>query len=391
MLKENPWANPWLRGLIVLLVVIAAFWIVSQVWALTILFGDILLLFFLAWLLAFVLGPPAKHLHKWGVPRIWAVSSVYGGLGILIVIAVLLLTPTIAQQLSSLADNLLPYSKRLQELFLELQATLVRLGLKQVDLTSVSTSLVGQLQSVTGLLLQNTITIVTGAATLILNTFIVLILSFYIMLDGERLSRGFVEILPPRYRRQAELFNASVEQKFGGFIRGQLFLGFIYGLATGLAMWPAGLEFKLIVGIVAGAAMMIPFVGTVLAVIPPLAIAVFQNPGSAWWLLIVLLVMQQVTLNVIAPRVMSGAVGIHPLLVFLALLVGAKVAGVWGALFGIPMAGVLEVMIRHLYQAFILPSRLYQEGDAREEDGGAEALKDQETPPPSADYWPSQG
>ncbi len=380
MLKDNPWANPWLRGLIVLLVVIAAFWLVSQIWAITILFGDILLLFFLAWLLAFVLSPPAKYLHACGVPRIWAVTSVYVGLGILTVIAALLLTPTIVEQLSSLADNLLPYSKRLQELFLELQDTLVRLGLKQVDLTSVSTSLVGQLQSVTGILLQNTITIVTSVATLVLDTFIVLILSFYIMLDGERLSKRFVDILPPRYRGQADLFNVSVEQKFGGFFRGQLFLGLIYGLATGLVMWPAGLDFKLIVGIVAGATMMIPFIGTVLAIIPPLAIAFFQNPGSVWWIFIVLLVMQQITLNVIAPRIMSGAVGIHPLLVFLALLVGAKVAGVWGALFGIPMAGVLEVMIRQVYQSFVLPSPLYQEEDARENGSGPASPENPKTP-----------
>jgi predicted PurR-regulated permease PerM len=385
MARDNPWASPWLRALIVLLVAIAAYWLISQVWSVTLLFSDIILLFFLAWLLAFLLGPPARQLQRWGTPRILAVLAVYLGLGILATVAGLLVIPTIVQQLSNMADNLRFYTQRLDILFTDLQSLLVRLGFRQIDLTAVSTNLLGQLQTITGVVLQNSITIATSVATLVLNSIIVLILSFYIMLDGERLGKTFVGGLPPRYRGQAKLFTDSMEKKFGGFVWGQLFVGTFYGLVTGLAMWPAGLDFKLIVGIVAGVAMMIPFIGGFLAIIPPIAIALVQNPGSAWWLLIVLLVLQQVTLQVISPRLMSETVGIHPLLVFLALLVGAKVYGVWGALFGIPLAGVLDVMVRYVYHAFIRPSRFYQETENHSPPGdGKTASGEEATPTPAS-------
>ena len=128
-------------------------------------------------------------------------------------------------------------------------------------------------------------------------------------------------------------------------MRGQLIQALIYSLGTAVIMWAAGLDLILLTAVVNTGLMMIPFIGPPLALVLPLSIAVFESPssvpgGRSWsrrsrWS----------SLKVVAPRVMSSAVGVHPLLVFVGILVGAKLAGVWGAVFGVPAVAVIAAMV----------------------------------------------
>jgi len=109
-----------------------------------------------------------------------------------------------------------------------------------------------------------------------------------------------------------------------------------------------------VLAVFAGVMMLIPFIGTFLAVIPPLVVAgVAPNTGSVLWLAVALFIWQQVTLNVLAPRILSDSVGMHPLLVFLGVLMGAKLAGPWGAIFGVPVLGVTLTIAEVLYRRFM--------------------------------------
>src|SRR5439155_5944432 len=116
-------------------------------------------------------------------------------------------------------------------------------------------------------------------------------------------------------------------------------------MGTAAVMQLAGLQLVLLSAVLAGAFMLLPFVGPFLALVMPLVVAAVTSPGSFWVVLIALFVLQQIVINVFAPRLMSETVGVHPLLVFLAVLGGAKVAGVWGAVFGVPIVGVVVAMI----------------------------------------------
>jgi predicted PurR-regulated permease PerM len=154
-----------------------------------------------------------------------------------------------------------------------------------------------------------------------------------------------VRAVPPHMRDDLLYFMDSVRRAFGGFLRGQLILGAVYGLGTAAVMTAAGLDFTLVASVFAALAMLIPFLGQVLAVLPPAAIALLIHPEHVWWILLLLIALQVVVINIISPRVMGHTVGVHPLLVFVAVLVGAKFAGLWGALFGVPIAGVVVAMV----------------------------------------------
>jgi predicted PurR-regulated permease PerM len=178
---------------------------------------------------------------------------------------------------------------------------------------------------------------------------LVLILSFYMALDGPHLATRFLELLPAAWRADAVRFYAIVNNTFGGFLRAQLIQGLIYGLATALVMTALGLDYVALASVLAAIVVLVPIIGSVLGAIPPLLIVLVEKPDRFLLTLLVLVFVQQVLFNMIMPRLMGRIVGLHPLLVFAAILVGATIAGGWGILFGIPIAGVVASVLQFIY------------------------------------------
>jgi predicted PurR-regulated permease PerM len=172
-----------------------------------------------------------------------------------------------------------------------------------------------------------------------------LILSFYFMVDGARLADSFIMALPVRAQDDARFLVASIHRAFAGFLRGQMIQSLVGGVGTGLIMSALHVDYALLSSVIAALVLLIPFLGPVAAVVLPITIALLTHPDVALYLFIALLALQQVIFNVLAPRILSRQVGIHPLLVFFSVLTGARVAGVWGAIFGVPIVAVVVTMI----------------------------------------------
>jgi predicted PurR-regulated permease PerM len=173
----------------------------------------------------------------------------------------------------------------------------------------------------------------------------VLILSIYMLLEGPVIKAGFLQLFPRQHRRRVETVLQHVGQKFGGWLRGQLFLGLVIGVAAGVGTWILGLPYPFLLGLGAGVTELIPMVGPVLGAIPAVIVALF---GPTWRLLAVIVLftlIQQVENNVLVPRVMKQAVGLSPLLTIVAIMIGAKLMGILGALLAVPIAAALQVIV----------------------------------------------
>ena len=194
--------------------------------------------------------------------------------------------------------------------------------------------------------------------TLFLNVVIVLILAFYMMLDGHKLVRQVLAYFPPAVDEVMEDFHLIINRKFGGYLRGQFILALSYGLLTYIISVGFGLSYTVLLAVLAAVMMLIPFIGAIAAIVPPLVAFVLMHvaeptvfPVVRFVLLFVFLVVaQHIVINLLAPRVMSTAMGMHPLLVLLGLLLGAKLAGIWGAIFGVPVLGVALDMVDVIYR-----------------------------------------
>ncbi|CAA9259733.1 MAG: hypothetical protein AVDCRST_MAG77-2510 [uncultured Chloroflexi bacterium] len=354
--------DPLVRGLLLMLAAIGAVWLGGWAWQVASRFADVLLLFFLAWLLAFVLTPVARWLRKLGLPHTLGVALVYVGLAAMFVTVGLLIVPAVVSQTVQLATSLPALADNLQHRADELHAGLIARGLPEAQLSEVYRNAIARAETIGTQALSNSLAVATTVVNAFLRASLVLILSLYIMLDGEKIGRLFVQLMPERYREGVGSALDQIDRTFGGFIRGQLIQAAVYGFGTWLVMQLAGLPYGLVLSLIAGVAMVIPFIGPYLAMAPPIVLAVILTPGSVWWVFVLLFILQFIVLNVIAPRIMSHSVGIHPLLVFAAVLIGTQVAGGWGAIFGVPVAAMLLLLVRVFYQRVVLHLPLYRSG-----------------------------
>jgi predicted PurR-regulated permease PerM len=359
----------FLRVLIWLLIVAASVFLLERLFVLLAHFATPLLLFGLAWLIALALRPLVDWMNNLTVPlpqrnrasnapaaltlhmpRGLAVLLVYLSLLAILVAVVLLLIPVVGTQLVTLQDSLpsgvdqvVQWSNGFES---EMRQRGFRTGTEPLIRPEALTE---QVANIGSSLVQQSVTIVGGIAALLINLLLVLILSFYMTLDGPRLASRALDLLPETWHDEVQELVEIVDRTFGGFLRAQLVQAVVYGLATALLMLALGLTDIALASFLATILVLIPLIGGVFAIIPPLVIALIQAPSQFLPMLIGLMIIQQALFNIIMPRMMGRIVGLHPLLVFAAILVGATIAGGWGILFGIPIAGVVASVMQFVH------------------------------------------
>jgi predicted PurR-regulated permease PerM len=344
--------DPWLRALSILGCAIAGFYLVGLLWSIVQEFEDIILLFFLAWLVAFILEPLVGTLVEARLPRLAAIGLTYLTLLVLLSLGVILLVPALSLQIVEVARNLPTYVEQATAFLTTLQGTMNEWLTSHgspvlVDIKSALNpqELSRRADALGPPILSNAIGFATGAATLLVEVLIMLILSFYFMVDGARLADSLIGALPLRAQDDSRFLVASIHRAFAGFLRGQMIQSLVGGLGTGVIMSALQVDYALLSSVFAALILLIPFLGPVAAVALPVTIALLTHPEATILLFVALLALQQVIFNVLAPRILSHQVGLHPLLVFFAVLTGARVAGVWGAVFGVPVVAVFTTML----------------------------------------------
>jgi len=307
-------------------------------------FAQIALIVFMAWLLAFVLSPVVAWLSQrlpWGrgvtIGFVYAVTLL--GSGFLLFYAV----SSVGASMGEIADEYRVTRVRIEDTLRAWQQA-VSFGRFEPDLLSLyrdvegtavrlADSALGDVPSVT--------VVILGAL------FLVIILSLYMLADSENTLAKLNRVVPARYADEAEILERSVSSAFGGFLRAQVILTGLQAALTLVVVLVAGVPYGFLIVAISALAMLIPFFGPPLALVPPILGTAVFSPG---WLLVVapvLLVTQTVLVNYLQPRLMRDALGMHPILVLIGLLVGAQVAGLWGALFGIPVLAVLNVFFNY--------------------------------------------
>lgn len=200
--------------------------------------------------------------------------------------------------------------------------------------------------------------LVTGAniAALVVGGFIdavmVLVIGYYLMVDGHRFRELSLRVVRGPNRDRVDFVENAVAQVVGSYIRGQLILAGIVGVAAGVGCWALGVRYPLVIAVLAFFFELVPMVGPVLTAIPAILIAAFQGMPLVLEVGAYFFVIQQLENHVLAPRISGHAVGLHPVAALVALVAGADAFGIWGALFAVPIAGVLAVLATAAFKAW---------------------------------------
>jgi predicted PurR-regulated permease PerM len=306
-------------------------------------FFDILVLFFLAWLLSFALLPLINGLTRL-VPRLTqtgAVIVIY--LAIVVVLGAILVeaSAALATSFNEFIADAPNLQDQLSKLLTGLQDRLTGFGF-QVDLVGQAPTIVANLQEWATQLVGPLQQVAFASIGVFGNLLLLVILSIYIAIDRDEIVAFLYRLVPPGYVTEARLLQTTTSKSFGGFLRGQVVMGLFFGLLTAIVNIVFGLPYAAVTTVAAGLLQMIPFFGPFVSWLPPVAVALLLKPDVALPVLLVMGIAWFVTMNVISPRLMSGAVGIHPIVVLASVVIGGKIAGIVGAIFGIPIAAVIS-------------------------------------------------
>jgi predicted PurR-regulated permease PerM len=311
-------------------------------------FGTILLILFLAWLLAFVMSALVAGLEeRIDLPRPAIVVGSYLLALIVFGFVVFYTGAAITQQVADLARTYPQTERNILGVLGEWEQGL-QFGRLRVDLTDLYAGAVTGLEQVGSEILEQAQGIAGVTIAALGSLLLIIVISLYMLMDSGRILGRLRAAVPRRYRDEADLFERSIVRAFGGFLRAQLILAVTQALIVGIVGTVFGIPYLFLWGTISALAMLIPFFGPPLALIPPIVGAVLFAGGAAIPVAIILFVTQTVIVNWLQPRLMRGALGLHPILVLVGLLVGAQVAGVWGALFGIPVIAVLWVFVSYV-------------------------------------------
>lgn len=301
---------------------------------------DILLILFLSIILASALDPLVNWFEKYKIPRALSLLVIYILILGIIGLVIFLFIPPLSLQIKQIAANLPLYYETVTE-----KLNALRLGSGEVAATP---SLVGRLESFAGYLesfATRLFPAVKGVISGGAGFFLVLVLTFYLVVYDRGLKKFIRDLTPLKWEPYITSLVNRIQEKMGRWLRGQLFLSLVVFALSAIGLLLIGVQYWLLLSIVAGILEIIPFIGPTIAAVVAFLLTVTMSPFQALLVVGLFIVIQQIENHVIVPSVMKRATGLNPIVVILLILIGARLAGVIGALIAIPLATAIGVVL----------------------------------------------
>jgi predicted PurR-regulated permease PerM len=199
--------------------------------------------------------------------------------------------------------------------------------------------------------------VVLSSLSLVLSFVIVPVLAAYMLLDASNVRRQILGLFPLRRRAKVDTIIDELDGVIGGFIRGQLIDGAIVGVMIFVMLTIMHVPYGLLIGVAAGILNFIPYAGAVIGFVPSVLLALAYNgPGNALIVAVLFAVIQQIDGNFVAPRVLKDNVGLSPLYIIVAILLGSELFGLFGTFLAVPVAAMLRVLREQLLPQAVAPA-----------------------------------
>ncbi len=323
------------------------------------LLGDVILPFVLGGALAYLLDPLADRLTRLGLGRVWAVIVITLGALLALTLAILLLIPTLVDQATALVRVAPSLAGRVTD-WLTLQFPSLMEDTSPLR-QQVSDALAG-LHARAGEFVNTLLSGAVGVLNWLLIIVIVPVVTFYLLLDWDRMIARVDDLLPRDHAPTIRALARESDLTLSAFIRGQGLVCLILGSYYAVALMLVGLNFGLVVGAIAGALTFIPYVGALVGGVMAIGLALFQFWGDWVWVVVVWAIFQSgqfVEGNFLTPKLVGDRVGVHPVWLLFALSAFGALFGFVGILVAVPVAAVIGVLVRFAIGKY-KDSRLYQ-------------------------------
>jgi predicted PurR-regulated permease PerM len=299
---------------------------------------DVVVLVFIAVVLSAAFNPGVTWMNRHGIPRRFSVVTI--GLVVLGIAAIIGLTfaPLAAKQLAGMWQSLHDYLGE------QLHAGSLTSGILWRGFTA-------SLPSLPGIITNTGMALWRGAWGLLITGLFLVVMVFYMTSDEKALPNLADRLTPARWRSRVRELVERIEKRLGHWLRGQLILGLVVGTVVGIGLTLMGVKYALALGLIAGITELIPSFGPYIGMVPALIIAYGQNHWLALWVVVLFYGVQQLENNFLAPKILAKAVGIHPIVIIIALLAGARLMGVLGIAMAVPICIIVDAIVHDWRQA----------------------------------------
>jgi predicted PurR-regulated permease PerM len=316
--------------------------------------------FVIGLVLIYVLDPAVRALIRRGIRPAFAVLIVYAITLIVLVEGAALLIGPLVEQVGAFVRDLPRFASALDDQLRRLTELYSRLDLPEALRAAIDRAIAGLGEGAGGFDPVSLLPVARSIAGTVASAFgylIVPVWAFYVLKDRESLMRSFDRSLPEAWRVDTWAVLGIIERVVGRWLRGQLFLGLVVGVATFLGLLLLGqlvdqrfLQFAVLLAVAAGFLELLPIIGPIIASIPALLVALTISPQAVVAVAVLYIVVQQVENNVLVPKIQGDAIELHPSIVIFALIIGGAIAGLLGAIFSLPVTAAGRNVYRYLFR-----------------------------------------
>jgi len=251
--------------------------------------------------------------------------------------------------LSTMVTSISDYIARYKELFKFVNTKITESGLSG-DLKSYANDAIMYTSKYISASINNIFEFTQNLGSTVINSYIGLFISFYLLKDYELFKSNYNKIMPVFFAQtRIHAINTTAQEinhVVSTFIRGQVLDGIIVGLVSSIGLTLIGMDFAFLIGFTAGVANIIPYIGPLVGCIPAIIIGLLSpDPMQAVWALLVFFVVQQLDEAIISPKIVGDSTGLHPVLIIMAVIIGASLGGIMGMLLAVPTMGVIKLFV----------------------------------------------
>lgn len=311
--------------------------------------------------IAYLIYPAVFWLQRRRLPRWAAIAVVYLALAVVIGSALAYIGPVVTDQAQRLTTDTPKLLAETRDAIVNANNNLLATIPESARQSAVASldNIVSQFQTFAADFAGQAVRFAASLAAFMTAVILVPLLAFYILLDLDRLRETIVGLFPQRHRERTLAVLADIDAVVGGFVRGQIIVGAIVGGLVTVLLLIFRIKYALLIGVIAGIADLVPYVGAFAGAIPAVLLELF-NAGPVWALILIgaFALLYEIEGHFIAPAIVSQRVGLTPLMVIVAILIGAELGGIGGMFLSVPIAGIIRVLLRRfMHPQVVVPSQ----------------------------------
>jgi len=332
---NNP-AVTWIKFILIAALIAGGVWFAFSI-------GTIVRMVIISFIVAYLLSPLINSIESRGVERTLATVTVFFVILIVAGCFFFLVLPTIIDEIRAAQQSLTTgqASDRLYRIKDAFEDKLAFIGIRDLDI-------MGQLSGYFVNLSNEIFRYLLNAFSLATNLIVIPFISFFLAKDIRLIKKQFIRMVPNRFFEFTLNVFHKMDVQLGNYIRGQLLESAIVGGLSIIALWLLNVDYYIVLGTFAGILNIIPYIGPVVGVIPPILVSLYETGdlALAGYIILFFTIVQLIDNGVLKPVVVGGSVDIHPLLILLAVIIGGKFFGILGMILSIPATGFLKVIIQ---------------------------------------------